>query len=293
MLIVITGSESFVGREIIKQMKTKDMKVIGIDSVNSSSQDYEFHQCDIRSKEIEKIIPENADVVIHLAAMSTDPICKKNPYECFDVNVMGTLNIIKFSKLKNVKQLIFASSEWVYEHFEADEEKDENSLIDITKHTSEYALSKLIGENNLRQQFQNGFCAVTILRFGIIYGPRETNWSAIESIFSKIKNESEITIGSLKNGRRFVHVSDIAKGIISSINLDGFNIINLTGNKMITLGDILETGQRILKKSIKIHESSPNIVNIRNPSNLKAKEILNWEPKIELESGLKTIVPFI
>ena len=293
MLIVITGSESFVGREIIKQMKTKNIEIIGIDSVNSASQDYEFHQCDIRSEEIGRIIPENADAIIHLAAMSTDPICKKNPYECFDVNVMGTLNIIKFSKLRNIKQLIFASSEWVYENFEINEEKDEKSFIDITKHTSEYALSKLIGENNLRQQFQNGFCAVTVLRFGIIYGPRKTNWSAVESIFNKIKNESEVTVGSLKNARRFVHVSDIAKGIISSISLDGFNIINLTGNKIITIGDIIETGQKILNKNIKIHETSPDIVNIRNPTNLKAKRILDWEPKIDLEEGLKTILPFM
>jgi UDP-glucose 4-epimerase len=293
VLIVITGSESFVGKELIKQMKTKDVEIIGIDSTNSDSQDYKFHRCDIRSKEIEKIIPENADAIIHLAAISTDPICKKNPYECFDVNVMGTLNIIKFSKLRNVKQVIFASSEWVYENFEEGEEKDESSFINITKHTSEYALSKLISENNLRQQFKNGFCPVTILRFGIIYGPRKTNWSAVESIFNKIKNESEVTIGSLKNGRRFVHVSDIVEGIISSISLEGFNIINLTGNEIITLGDIIEIGQKILMKKIRIKEISPDVINIRNPSNLKAKKILNWEPKINLEKGLKTILPFI
>ena len=73
---------------------------------------------------------------------------------------------------------MFASSEWVYEHFEAGELKDEDSVIDVSRQTSEYALSKLVGESALRQKFQRGFCSTTILRFGIIYGPRPSNWSA-------------------------------------------------------------------------------------------------------------------
>jgi len=293
MLIVITGSESFVGKELIKQMGTKDIKIIGIDSVNSSTQDYEFHQCDIRSKEIGEIIPENTDIVIHLAAMSTDPICKKNPYESFDVNVMGTLNIIKFSKLKNVKQLIFASSEWVYDKFVGSEEKNEESEISIVNHSSEYALSKLVSESNLRQQYNQGFCNTTILRFGIIYGPRTSNWSAVESIFNQVKNQDKVTVGSLQTGRRFVHVSDIVKGIIRSFELEGFNIINLTANRIITLKEIIDISQQILNKKINVSESNPNQISIRSPSNLKAKQTIEWEPEIDLKSGLESLLRFV
>ena len=290
MRIVITGSESFVGKELISQLKHENFEIIGFDSANVSPNGYEFHQIDIRDPLVHQFIPDKTDVLIHLAALSRDPDCKGKSFECFDINVMGTLNLMKAVSKKNVKQFIFASSEWVYNEFQNGEVKDENSFIDIANHTSEYALSKLVSEANLRQIHQQGFPNITILRFGIIYGPRPNNFSAVESIFNTVKTKSEIQVGSLKNGRRFVHVSDIARGIIKSIGLEGFNIINLTSDKVITLGEIIEKSQRILNKSIKVIETNPDQINIRNPSNEKAKKTLNWTPKIDIETGLNTLI---
>jgi len=287
-MIVITGSESFVGKELISQLKN-NYKIIGFDTVNTKSNEYIFHQIDIRNSNIEELIPENADAVIHLAALSRDPDCKGKSFECFDINVMGTLNLIRAAIKKNVKQFIFASSEWVYNEFKEDEIKDEESFIDISKHTSEYALSKLVSESNLRQINQQGFKNITILRFGIIYGPRPNSLSAVESIFNSIKSKNEIQVGSLRNGRRFVHVTDIAKGITKAIGVEGFNIINLTSEKVITLGDIIQKSQKILNKSIKVIETDPENINVRNPSNAKAKRILGWSPEIDIENGLKTL----
>lgn len=293
MKIVITGSESFVGKELISKLKGNNFEIIGFDSVNVEPSDYEFHQIDIRNPQIHQLIPDEADVLIHLAALSRDADCRGRPYECFDVNVMGTLNLINVASIKKVKQFIFASSEWVYDEFKEGEVKDEDAFINIANHHSEYALSKLVSETNLRQKYEQGFCPVTILRFGIIYGPRKHNWSAVESMLSTVKNQTEVKVGSLKNGRRFIHVSDIAKGIKKSIGLGGFNILNLTGNKLITLHDIIETSQTLLGKSVKIIETNPSQINIRNPSNNRAKKMLNWNPEIDLETGLKTVLPFV
>jgi len=291
-LIVVTGSESFIGKKLISSLLEKNEKVIGFDLVEKS-QNYNFVKIDIRSKNLEDHIPENIDVLIHLASLSSDPLCKGKSYETFDINVMGTLNLIRAAIKKNVKQFIFASTEWVYEGFSENEEKDENSIIDITQHKSEYALSKLVSEINLKQEFDNGLSNVTILRFGIIYGPREKNWAAVESIASMVKNNTEVTVGSLKTGRRFVHVFDIVEGIILSIGKSGFNIINLTGNTIITLNDIIKTTEKLFNKSITIVEKNPTNISLRNPSNQKAKKLLNWNPKINLEDGLKSIESFI
>jgi len=288
-MILITGSESFVGKELIKQCKENKISVMGIDSMNIKNAEYIYHQIDIRDPKISEVIPKNIDAIIHLAALSRDADCKDKAYECFDVNVIGTLNLIKAANKKNVKQFIFASSEWVYNDFTENEEKDENEIIDASKHTSEYALSKIVSEINLKQQFMNKFCSVTILRFGIIYGPRKNNWSAVESIFDQIKNKSEITIGSLKNGRRFIHVSDIVDGIIKSIGLNGFNILNLTGDHLITMKNLISESQNICSKKITIIEKDPTVVNVRNPSNLRAKQLLNWYPKISLREGLMSL----
>ena len=293
MKILITGSESFVGKELIAKCKEAKIEVIGIDSIKPENPNYEFYQKDIRSDQIDDLIPSGIDALVHLAALSRDQDCAGKAYDCFDINVMGTLNLINSALKKNVKQFIFASSEWVYNDFKINEEKDEDSFIDITKHTSEYALSKLVTEANLRQQYERRFNSVTILRFGIIYGSRKNNWSAVESIFDTVKNQAEITVGSLKNGRRFIHVSDISDGIIKAIGLKGFNVINLSGEKIITMQDIIEISQKILGKTVKIIESNASTINIRNPSNNKAKTLLDWKPKIDLNQGLKSLKDYL
>ena len=287
MKVVITGAKGFIGRELISQCKEREIELISIDIIESSEENY--YKADITSKEISEIIPEGTDVIIHLAALSRDPDCRDKAYECFNLNVMGTLNLIEAAQKKNVKQFIFASSEWVYDNFTENEIKNEDSLINIANHNSEYALSKLVSEANLRQKYQHSFCPVTVLRFGIIYGLRKTKWSAVESLFNAVNTKEEITVGSLETGRCFIHVSDIASGIIKSIGLEGFNIINLQGNKLITLKEIIDISKKILNKNPKTTEKDPDNVSIRNISNEKAINLLKWKPEIDLETGLKSL----
>ena len=287
MKIFITGIESFVSTELVSQCEAQGIDVVGVDLIKSPTPN--CYQADIRARDIADLIPENVNAIIHLAAMSRDSDCKNRAYECFDTNVIGTLNLIDAAQKRHAKQFVFASTEWVYDSFKEGEIKNEDSFVDITNHTSEYALSKLVSEANLRQKYQHGFCSTTILRFGIIYGPRKTNWSAVESIFNAVKNENEITVGSLKTARCFIHVSDIAAGIIKSIGLDGFNIINLQGDRLVSLGDIIETGKRIVNTNPKIIETTPNKASIRSISNEKAKRMLKWKPEVDLETGLRSL----
>ncbi len=289
MKLFITGTESFVGKELISQCENQGIEIFGADAAKTDMPN--CYQADIRSPDIADIIPRKVDAIIHLAALSRDPDCKNRAYECFDINVMGTLNLINAARKRESGQFIFASSEWVYDSFKEGEIKNEDSFINIANHTSEYALSKLVSEANLRQQHSYGFCPTTILRFGIIYGPRPSNWTAVESIFHSVKTKNEVTVGSLKTARCFIHVSDIACGIIKSIGLEGFNIINLEGNRPISLGEIIETAGKILNKTPKVIETSPAKTNIRNVSNTKAKKLLKWQPVIDLDNGLRSLLP--
>jgi UDP-glucose 4-epimerase len=288
MEVVITGAKGFVGAELVGQCVQRGIKVIGIDVIKSCEENH--HSLDINSEEISSVIPYGCDALIHLAALSRDDDCKNRAYECFKINVMGTLNLLEAAQKKNVKQFIFASSEWVYDNCREEEIKDENSFINIVNHNSEYALSKLVSESNLRQKHLNGFCSVTILRFGIIYGARRRNWSAVESLFNDVMTKEVISVGSLKTGRCFIHVSDIASGIVRSIGLSGFNIVNLEGDRLITLEEIIQTSTIILKKEPRVIEKAPDSVSVRNVSNNKAKEVLNWAPKFDLEEGLRSLI---
>ncbi len=287
MKIFVTGSDGFIGSEVILQCKRLGIKVVGAD-VKSGF--------DIRSKDITKHIPKNVDAIVHLAGLSSDTLCKNNGYKTFDTNVLGTLNLMEAAAACGAKQFIFASTEWVYDNpsmSSGQAAKTEKSLINIANHTSEYALSKLVVEANLRQKFQNGFMPVTILRFGIVFGTTGEKRSAVESLFLNVKENpptgGEIAVGSLKTGRCFIHVSDIASGILKAVGLSGFNIINLAGDKLITLEEIIKISKKVLKKNPKVIENNPKNISVRNISNKKAKKLLDWKPKVTIKEYLNDL----
>ncbi|MBI2033744.1 MAG: NAD(P)-dependent oxidoreductase [Candidatus Liptonbacteria bacterium] len=293
MKIIVTGSEGFIGTELVRQCLREGIEVIGFDLLKKNELSYGFKIGDVRDSAIADSFPEDADAIVHLAALSRDSQCAGKPYECFATNVMGLLNVMRIAQAKKAKQLIFPSSEWVYEKFVGDEEKDEDSFIDITGHTSEYALSKLVSEANLREQYKRGFIPVTILRFAIVYGPRKDDWCAVESVADDVKRNDTVTLmRSRKSGRRFVHVVDIARGIRLAFGRNDFQIFNLSGDEMITMGDVVSESEKLFHKKVKVIESNPHDANMRNPSNKKAKELLGWKPEIGFKEGIKTIDPY-
>jgi len=292
MRIFVTGATSFIGRELVRQCGEHQIDVGGIDLV--AGDDPRFEVCDIRDPAVADHIPEGADALVHLAALSRDPDCRGKALECFDINVMGTLNLMQACRARKVKQFIFASSEWVYDRFDpGGDPKREDDAIDMAHLKSEYALSKAVSEANLRQMYLEGFCPVTILRFGIVYGPRRENWSALESIFHKVATENEVVVGSLKTGRHFIHVSDVASAIRASLGLGGFEILNIQWDVLISLGDIVAASQRILGREVNVMESAPDRASVRPVSNEKARAILDWRPEVDLERGLRSVRDFL
>lgn len=284
MKIIVTGAEGFLGKELIRQCRKEKINVIKIDSVFGH---------DIRSDKLLKLIPPAADALIHLAALSFNYQHSTDVRELFDVNVLGTLNLIRAAKIKRIKKFIFASSEWVYGEKQAGVESKEDDVINAGTINNPYALSKLVGENSLQSELKN-VCPVIILRFSIIYGPRGKNWSAVESLFHSVKMQEPIKIGSLKTARKFIHVSDAAAAIVKSSikKQNGCVAYNVAADKLISLGDIIKASAKILKKKTSVVEQQPRQWNVRNVSNKKIKRELGWRPQINLTQGLKSLLKF-
>ena len=282
--LFITGAESFVGKRLVKHCKDKKISYSGVDVV--SSEDSNISKIDICDVDLSEMIPFDS-VVIHLAAISRDPDCAKNPNLANKINVEGTLNVLRSAKVKDCRQLIFASSEWVYGQVSNDSEQQESDEIQIQRLDSIYAITKAVGEHYLRLLRED--LAVTILRFGIIYGPRPSNWSAVESLFDSVKIKEEVVVGSLKAGRRFIHVDDICAGILAAVGQTDFEIFNISSDSTVTLGQVIEESMRIHGTTPRVAESSPEKISLRNPSNLKAKQRLNWSPLVSLSDGLKSL----
>lgn len=289
MMHVITGSQSFIGSCLKKKLGNLDIDYVGIDALQSSDQ--HDHQVDITSKELADFIPSNAEAIIHLAAISRDQDCKQDLQRAFSINVNGTINLLEAAATKGVQHFVFASSEWIYGEVKNDGIQREDDVVCIQSLDSEYAITKLIGEQMIKLSAQKHGMKATILRFGIVYGPRENNWSAVEHLFHAVRDHDEVTIGSRKTARRFVYVEDIANGICKSLERkgEGFEIYNLSGSKLVTLEEIIRESNKIWGKDVRIIEKNSENISIRNPDPTKARTELNWESKFSLEEGLKCL----
>lgn len=288
--LFVTGTGSFIGGAVLRAARSHGMGLSGCDAGHPGEG---FAQADIRSPDIADLIPEGADAIIHLAALSRDPDCRGKAAECFDVNVMGTLNLMAAARKRGVKQFIFASSEWVYTGFKPGVEKTEDDVIDPASHTSEYAFSKLVSEVNLRQAFAQGFAETTILRLGIVYGPRPGNWSAVEALVDNVARKDEVVVGSKATARRFIHVDDIAGGILASVGLAGLNVLNIQGPRLVTLGEVIESAKEILGRDVPVKESAPDAPNLRPVSSAKAERVLGWKAGTGIKDGVRSVIDFL
>jgi len=287
-MLFITGANSFVGKALLNECKKRKIKFIGIDKNCKESKN--IFRVDITKDDISLFLPKKSSI-IHLAAISTDKDCKQNFKLAIKTNIEGTQNLIEAAKKKHAKQLIFASSEWIYGDIKSNSEKqDEKKKIDLINNSSEYAVTKIMGEKLCR--FASESFVSTILRFGIIYGPRLNNWSAIENLFYNVASKSIIKVGSKLTSRRFIYIDDIVTGILSSVGRKESEVFNITGNKLIDLEKVITLSSKILKKKIEIIETNKKNYSIRNPINSYAKKKLKWKPKINLEKGLKEINNF-
>ena len=290
--LVITGSSGFVGEKLALVAICEGYEVIGIDFKKSSKLSCLQLELDLTSENFFDEIPENS-TIIHLASLSTDGACRANPLLALDANLRATALVLENAVKSKASHFVFASSEWVYpEHpnVVAQSEKDE---LKLTSLNSLYAMTKLFGESLIRVDSK---IPHTILRFGIVYGPRFPPGSAAESIAWKIHLNEEVKIGSKKTARRFIHVNDLINGIIKCIEIGpsllNQKIMNLSGAELVSLDDVAEASNQILKKSTRIIETG-GITSIRNPLNALAFELLDWKPKIDLKVGLLECLTFM
>lgn len=283
--IFITGANSFVGKRLIYFLnKKKIYDIRGIDLFDTKNKKNIF-KLDLRSKNLYKYIKKYS-TIIHLAAVSRNIDFDKNISNSFDINIVGTINLLNAANKQEAERFIFASSEWVYPK-SRNTNFSEKKIYEINDIKSKYGTSKAIGEKLIIALSRAKYNI--LLRFGIIYGPRKFNFSAVESLFFSVKDKENFEIGSYKSARRFIFIDDIVSAIEKSIFLNKTITLNITGNKLLSLKSIINVSKKILQKSPKIIEANASKRSIRNVINIHAKKILKWSPKYSLEKGLRLI----
>ena len=283
--LVITGSSGFVGENLAVAAHNLGFNVIGIDQRESPRLKCQQFIIDLASEDISHLIPEGATIV-HLASLSTDSSCRENPILAVDVNLKATTLLVDAANKARASQLIFASSEWVYPERKDPLGQLETDILSLTDLKSLYAISKLIGESLIRTTSGIPF---SLLRFGIVYGPRAIPGSAAESLALKVLNNEKIQVGSANTARRFIYIDDLVEAILKvvafgAVSNDGIPL-NIAGSQLISLADVVTTTNNIYGKSIRIIDGG-NSPSIRNPLIERAHNMIGWQPYTAFSEGI-------
>jgi len=288
--VVVTGGNGFVGSHLTRMLKDESFEVISIDCEPNTNplSGVEYLIKDLHSisnHELERIL--KGATLIHLAAISSSPVCEENPDLAIDVNINLLLKLIHSANNSNTP-IIFASSEWVYPDSATSRELEENFPLELTNQTNLYAMSKVVGEWMLSRYCQN----YQILRFAIVYGERKSPQSAIEKVIFDAVNYSKVQVGNFLTARRFIHVEDLCSGIIRSLVMNSQNtIFNISGKKLATLREIIDEYEMLFDLQIEKSEIG-HVLSVRNPVPFRFVSKHNWEPNIELREGIFRLAKF-
>lgn len=286
--ILLTGNTGFVGKHIGNYLLKKGHIIEGI-SRKKSNQDYLTHHLNLQNSVSLNNISSKIffDCIIHCASLTKESDINL----MFKNNVLSTLNILNFCKLKKIKKFILISGHNVYSPY---------SKIPITEKSktnpsTNYGLTKLLQENLTEFYAKNHSIDAMIFRLSYIYGPNQSLNKMIPSMIKKYINSEPIILHKYKNGFQkidVINIYDICKIIEEALKIKkSYEIFNISSGKSITVEDILE----ILKQNIKSN-SSISIKKINKKINhfqydiSHAKNILNYKPTVNLEKGIKELI---
>ena len=296
MNIIVTGGAGFIGSNLVDFLVKKKHKVIVIDNFSTglknnlklSKKKIKIVNKDISSnKNLDKIFT-GVDYVFHLAGLADIVPSIEKPESYFKSNVLGTFNILEACRKKNVKKIIYAASASCYglpKKFPT----NELSKIDVQY---PYAFTKWQGEELVKHWYAIYKLPYVSMRFFNVYGPRSRTSGAYGAVFGvflaqKLANKPLTIVGSGKQTREFIYISDIVEALYKAAfsKVKG-KIYNVGGGKEVSVNRI---ASYISKKKINIPKrpGEPD----RSLSDIKeVKKDLNWKPKVKIEDGVNKLL---
>jgi UDP-glucuronate 4-epimerase len=312
MKILVTGSAGFIGFHLAKKLLELKHFVYSIDNINNyydlklkksrlsilkKFDNFNFYKIDLINKnKINKIIKKyDIKIIIHLAAQAGVRYSVDFPEPYFQSNILGFYNILEISKENNIKHLIFASSSSVYGDGKNFPLKESSST---DKPLSFYAATKKSNEL-MAHAYSNIYkLPTTALRFFTVYGTLGRPDMAIFNFTDSISKSKKIKLFNYgKNSRDLTHIDDIINMLIKIINRPSKKNIpnqtfNLGNGKPITSIEMLNVIEKKIKKKAKkkyIGKQKGDVIKTHSDVS-SIKKIVNYKPKIDLDSGIDEFV---
>ena len=303
---LVTGAAGFIGARTSEMLIEQGHTVVGIDNLNDAydpkMKDYrlkrlqkldgfKFHKHDISEKSaIDLFKDEKLDGVINLAARAGVRFSVDNPWVFLESNVTGTLNMLEVCRQFKCKKFILASTSSIYGE---NPQYPTSETASSSEPMQPYAASKK-GAEALTHSYHHLFdIDVTVLRFFTVYGPAGRPDLAIFRFVKWIIDGEPIRInGDGDQSRGFTYVDDIARGTIAALKPLGYEIINLGGHEVISINGLVELIEDLTGLKANVQYGPPNLADMRmNQADVsKAKEILGWDPKVNLREGISNLI---
>ena len=315
--VLITGGCGFIGINLVRAiLSLKNIRILVIDNLSSGSKEelqkvgpvtevtspdfkgnytspgVAFLKADILDDRLAKKVCQHSDGIIHLAANAgVLPSIEDPRSDCF-INIVGTLNYLEAARLNSVPRFVFASSGAPLgeQHPPVHEEM-------VARPLSPYGASKLSGEAYCSAYYNSFGLETVALRFGNVYGPHSSRKNSVVAKFIKhiLATEPMPIYGDGLQTRDFIYVDDLIRAILLAFEKPevGGHIFQIATYREHTVVEVAEELNRLAEKHLGrrspiVYEQERRGEVRRSYSDIsKAKKVLEFEPKYELEEGLE------
>ena len=302
--VLVTGGAGFIGSHLVDRLVDCGYHVRVVDNLSTGKREnisghlksgaVEFVEGDIRDASVIEGCVEHVDVAVHLAAIISVPFSVENPSVTFDVNVKGTLNLLRACAEAKVDKFVFASSCAVYgepEFLPLNEEHPSNPI-------SPYAESKLAAEKFCLGFHAKQLLQSVVLRFFNVYGPRQgvNDYSGVITRFidQGRKGLPLIVYGDGGQTRDFVNVHDVVEAVSSAMTSEYAEgkLFNIGFGQATSVNELAETILETAKLDSQVLHEEPRLGEIRHSyaDISKAEKLLEYKPKVSLKDGLAELL---
>jgi len=302
---VVTGGAGFIGSHLVEKLLALGAEVTIIDNfLHGSKLDrlvehkgLSICEGDVRDAGIVSRSLEAKNIVFHLAACVGVEETQMTPFEVLDVEIQGTLNVLKSAVNRGIKKVIFASSSEVYG--DSPESMNEDGPFSPK---STYAVAKLTGEEYCRAFYQEYSLDYTCLRYFNVYGPRQDERFVIPRFVKRVlSNNSPVIYGDGKQTRDFTYIDDaVEMTLLTAVKPEAkCQAINIGTGTMVTISEVASLVVNILNSKIPVNhlyidynDKRPRQIEVftRRAGTTKANNLLQHEPEIRLAVGVEKYV---
>lgn len=306
---LITGVAGFIASRVAEMLLAQGHRVTGIDNLNDAYdirmkeyrlqklqliKGFSFQKLDIADAssilQHPSLLTPSFEAIINLAARAGVRASLTNPWIFYETNVTGTLNLLELCHQRGIKKFIQASTSTVY-GLNAITPTPETAN---TNHpTQAYAASKKAAEVLCFSYHHLYQLDVSVLRYFTVYGPAgRPDMSMFRFAKWLLEGEPIQLYGDGTQSRGFTYLDDIARGTIAALKPLGYEIFNLGGHEIISMNSLIEMLEVITgrKATVDVKPANPGELLTSQADIKKARALLNWEPQVGLQEGVKRLV---